>query len=817
MLLDNGATVDATSARGSTPLHFASCIGDLEVARMLLNSGADCDLQTTHDGVSSMLTAVVNARPELVELLLLVGAKPECQDHDGCTPVYAAAEIGHLHILRALLAAGALVATPMTADGSFALYAACQGGHLEASKLLLAHGAVASTVLSSTGASTVHAAVGSGSAELVQLMLAHGASGCAQLAVGGTGGGSAALHKAAADGNEEIVTILLGAGAPVDPQLAGGSRPMHLAAEGAHHGVVELLLAAGGSPTLPNSEGSTPIAFAVQCGNVKVVRALLRAGANPCTRVFDLRVAESAREGPTLLFLAAECKDLATVRLLVATGAAVDATTLIAQQSPLQSAARSGQLAIVKLLLAAKATVDLATAQGRSALHFAAEGGHSDAVRSLLDAKADTAHTDEIQLTPLHCAAAKSRVQVVQMLLAAGAAPSPVTTNGETALAKAAAAGSTAVLSVLLAAGASPNTQSTDKSKASPLHAAVKSRSVACIRMLLAAGAAVDPRMFIPLDDECSLNVTPMQFALVNGQSYDAVHLLLSAGASVHGAITNDGKTVLHIACTPTEHHTLEENDAMFVALLAAGASPSQADDEGHTPLMECARWGRRQLVRQLLLAGVDPDGPPHSVSGLTPLLDAASNGHVDSAKLLVACGASRSKRLIGPDGSACARTLAVQSDTDGAKSLVVWLDSTLKWPALRVAASLHLHFEMKAALRNGFVDPDECVGHYALTVAEATGCSRSTAVVRLALGGWSPAAHWIHHIGVRTAVSCTLQVANRLRSPTSITIDAVQPQGRGSVRQPRPQAVAKGTPMLPPEMWLTILSFASRRSWSHW
>ena len=69
---------------GSSPLITAATFGQTEVARALIEAGADLD-QQNNDGSTALLTAAFFGRTEIVEALLAAGADKDIRDHAGST------------------------------------------------------------------------------------------------------------------------------------------------------------------------------------------------------------------------------------------------------------------------------------------------------------------------------------------------------------------------------------------------------------------------------------------------------------------------------------------------------------------------------------------------------------------------------------------------------------------------------------------------------------------------------------------------------------------------------------------------------------
>ncbi len=111
---------------GNTALHYAVREGHRDVARALLEGGADIDRVTAGDLSSALLVATLNGRFDLAMWLLEQGADPNLQSDPGATPLYAAVHLQwvpksfypqptaikqenatYLELMKALLDAGA--------------------------------------------------------------------------------------------------------------------------------------------------------------------------------------------------------------------------------------------------------------------------------------------------------------------------------------------------------------------------------------------------------------------------------------------------------------------------------------------------------------------------------------------------------------------------------------------------------------------------------------------------------------------------------------------------------------------------------------
>ena len=78
---------------GFTALHFAAREGHIEVARQLVDGGAEIDHVTEGDQSSPLLVAVINGNYDLAQMLIEHGADPNLVSDDGAGPLFATLNI----------------------------------------------------------------------------------------------------------------------------------------------------------------------------------------------------------------------------------------------------------------------------------------------------------------------------------------------------------------------------------------------------------------------------------------------------------------------------------------------------------------------------------------------------------------------------------------------------------------------------------------------------------------------------------------------------------------------------------------------------
>jgi len=166
------------------------------------------------------------------------------------------------------------------------------------------------------------------------------------------------------------------------------------------------------SALLHAADGSR-VADAAMGGDRAAVRALLTSGD-------DVNAAQG--DGMTALHWAARHGDVDLVRMLLAAGANVRATTRLASYTPLLMASEAGSAGAIDALLAAGADPKGTTASGVSPVMFASAAGQADAVKTLIAHGADVNAAEPTRgTTALMFAAANKRTEAIRALLAGGA------------------------------------------------------------------------------------------------------------------------------------------------------------------------------------------------------------------------------------------------------------------------------------------------------------------------------------------------------------------------------------------------------------
>ncbi|MBM3263414.1 MAG: ankyrin repeat domain-containing protein [candidate division Zixibacteria bacterium] len=120
-LIDHGAEIDYTGMREGSPLMLAAYMGRIELLRLFLESGADPNLALPNGGETTLHMAAATGRTKAAQILLDAGADPNRHVKSdvvtdlfdgqvklwGETPLHYAAAYGDEEMVQAMLSAGA--------------------------------------------------------------------------------------------------------------------------------------------------------------------------------------------------------------------------------------------------------------------------------------------------------------------------------------------------------------------------------------------------------------------------------------------------------------------------------------------------------------------------------------------------------------------------------------------------------------------------------------------------------------------------------------------------------------------------------------
>ena len=304
---------------------------------------------------------------------------------------------------------------------------------------------------------------------------------------------------------------------------------------------------------------------------------------------------------------------------------ALTAILRAAPSAPVADAAMLGNHDAVRSLLKQAADVNAAQGDGMTALHWAAMKDDADLLQTLLFAGANVRATTRIgSYTPLILAAKSGSGSVIAPLLKSGADANSATTNGTTALMLAAASGNTGAVTLLIDAGANVNAKEPVRGLDAAMFAAASNRA-AVVGLLARNGA--DLKATSKVTDLAALSKDPAALRDITfgnpGPPGEPPAGGRNGPAPPAGGPGGRGGRGPQTAGVDRNYQLNE--------LVAAQG--------GLTPMLFAAREGHVESVRALLDAGADVN-QVSAGDKTSPLLIATINGHFDLAILLIAKGA---------------------------------------------------------------------------------------------------------------------------------------------------------------------------------
>ena len=646
-LIEAKVDINRPDAEGYTALHYAASLGHLYLAMALIENDAN-ESATTKDGYTPIMLAAKKRHCEVVEVLATYSTLLKKQADAFQSTAARTRPIDHTRFHSAAL----VMAEKPEPDRVELLRDAVKKNDVATTARIIATGTVSLAEKDENGHTLLVLAAMAGNEEMIRLLLCAGAKidtvdkeGRTPLMHAATTrhfsalstllqAGALANHVdnfnesalSHAIGNDDAKLLLALLHGKASATRIDMASLLSMAAAGSKTESVKMLLAQRAD--LPDSNGSLSLATMAKKGDCNAVRTLLLAGADPHHKAYD---------GHTAFTLAAANDQLEVVEVLIAhcppRMRAKDWTQRLQQETD---------------------------SQGRTALMLAVLNQKSEMANYLLEQGADPHKTDRKGRNAILWAAAKGKPKMVTLLLGHRATHVSKDRHGNTVFLTAAETGNEKVVELFcrpLYKNSMFDINTPNKDGDTPLIVAARHGYLKIVEVLLDKGAtllhhnnqgrsallesAANGHMEVLKLLEQREAALPMVYpaldhvikAIVKAVPV-ASHVMPRLQAPQTRQADKDGNSMMHLISS-NGHRQLLGNMLGFPAAQPVGpenTAAARSDDNGFELVGSSAH--------PLVLRQANTDTEILNKEGLTPLCLAVCNGHYSTTRLLVEQGA---------------------------------------------------------------------------------------------------------------------------------------------------------------------------------
>ncbi len=632
LLLASGANVNAMDSIGKTPiLLIIPSAAQQNMYPLLLVHKANVNQKDMYGDTVLHVATMANVPVNTLSLLVSNGASVNERNKEGVTPLALAIETMHPEQVKFYSKSGAdIYAEDM--KGNTPLTKALESDSRKMLETLITGSNIAAT--DSSGNTALHIAIEKDAPlDYIRYLVDAGSDVNARNKNGDSvlfvtvqknrrDAGDLLLEKnadifATNTQNDSPLRLALTQGGEVQDWLitsktlnstdGSGNTPLHYAAEWHLNEAIIALIQKGAKVDAVNGNGESAIYSAVRGGDdsPSTINVLVSNGL-----VIDSRN-KLGRDnlGNTPLHAAVKWNGFNNAKTLVALGVDVDAQNL-SGKTALSDACRSAKKDMAILLIRSGADINATDATGRTVLMDAISSSNEDMVRLLLQYKANVQVQEMSGQNAYHEAAVTGNIGIINMIRKAGGNPLSRDAAGETPFSLVLGAEISVIQAVL-----GNDTTISDSDGNTPIHIAVqKHASQKTLMQLLNIG--------YPASQRNGQGLTPLNEAVANNEKNQAL-VLLEYGADPYLSTTSGENALTAVFKTKN----LELLDAI------AKYNATRSDRQGDGILHYAARFADKEIVEHLVSLKLDKS--VRNISGETPAQMAERWGRKDIAEIL--------------------------------------------------------------------------------------------------------------------------------------------------------------------------------------
>ncbi|KAF5306570.1 hypothetical protein FQR65_LT07297 [Abscondita terminalis] len=523
--------LDWQNLHGETALHLAFKNMNVDdVACFLIDEGADVNL-TDNTGSSAFLSACTLEKLELIKKMRRQIADVNSQRNDGETALHLSLKHRNFDISRFLIGESADVNLMNDLDMSSFFYA-CKFAKADIVEKMLPMVEDVNLQINQIGTTALYAALENESFDVAHLVIDAGADVNLTNDVGMT-----AFIYACKIGNIELVKKMRPLVANIDLQNNHGETALHVSVANNHLDVARFLVDEGADVNATDENVVTPYYLACKLGAVDFVEKLL-------PLVEDVNLQNIL--GGTALHVCLENEDIEIARFLIEKGADLNLSD-DSNMTPFLYLCKYGEIELIENM---QANVNLQDTSGSTGLHLALENEHFDVARFLIDQGADVNLTNDLGMSAFQYACEYADLDFIKQIR-------PMVTNIDLQ----------------------------DEEGVTALQVSLQRQNFELAHFLIDEGADVN----IPND----LGVTAFLYACEFGE-IDLVEKMRPKVQNIN-LQENDGKTALHLSLA-------NANFDVAHFLIDEGADLSLFSNFGATPFNYACKFGPIDLIKKILL-----------------------------------------------------------------------------------------------------------------------------------------------------------------------------------------------------------------------